>query len=98
MCLEDRGVTEATRERYSKAVHEVLPWIENSQLNLEGAVSEWIEVSYARGEGITKISDHYLPWCRGKLSKPWRLLERTACCVSNNLEHVRGVAGGYLSP
>ena len=81
VCLEDKAITEATRDRYSKAVHEALPYVENSTQTLEEALSNWIEMQYEEGEGITKISDclsgfhHFLPWCRGKLSKPWRLFK-----------------------
>ena len=81
VCLEDRGITENTRDRYSKAVHEVLPFLEHTQLSLEDAVAEWVETTYRQGEGITKVSDclsglhHYMPWCKGKLTKPWRLFK-----------------------
>ena len=81
MCLEDRGITESTRGRYYRAVSQALPYVENSRLGLEDSLAQWIEKQYREGEGITTVSDclsgfhHFLPWSRGRLSKPWKLFK-----------------------
>ena len=58
-----------------------LPYVEKSVLSLEDSLAAWIELQYHAGEGITVVSDclsgfhHFLPWSRGRLSKPWRLFK-----------------------
>ena len=77
--LEDRSLTDSTRQRYYLAVRRVLPLIEADKDTLDNILTRWIEHIYHEGEGITVASDalcglqHYMPSCRGELKQSWRL-------------------------
>eukprot|EP00438_Fugacium_kawagutii_P026249 Skav233564 [mRNA] locus=scaffold563:694998:695918:- [translate_table: standard] len=79
VALEDRAITFQTRSRYHTAVLRVLPILEQSPLEPDEAVCQWIEDQYEDGEGITYIGDalsglhHFAPWLKGSLKASWRL-------------------------
>ena len=81
LCLEDQAIADKTRERYTKAVFELLPILEASSFELEDTLCEWIENCFAQGGCITYISDalsglqHFAPWVKGQISKAWRLFK-----------------------
>ena len=79
-CLEDRGITQKTRQRYFTAVRQVLPRIENTK-DIDAEVGQWVEERFAAGASITSISDtlcglqHYCRGLKGQLTTGWRLFK-----------------------
>ena len=79
LCLEDQGICEKTRARYSKAVSLLLLHLEASEEPFEEALCSWIESFFAAGGCITYVSDslsglqHYCPAFKGHINKAWKL-------------------------
>ena len=79
--LRDYSVTPKTKERYSKAVAQILPFLESQPdlSDMDWLVCEWIEAQWARGTAISDIADalsglHFFwPEIRGSLRHSWRL-------------------------
>ena len=81
--LRDYTVTETTRRRYEVAVSHILPYLEQQEnlFDLDGILSDWIELQWVRGEPLTLIADclsglHFFwPEIRGHLRQAWRLFK-----------------------
>ena len=79
-CLEDRGITQKTRERYFSAVRQVLPRLQQAE-DIDAEVGQWVEERFAAGASITSISDtlcglqHYCRGLKNQLTAGWRLFK-----------------------
>ena len=79
--LRDYTVTTRTKERYEKAVGKILPFLEQhpSLDDLDGIVSDFIELQWGLGEAVNDIADclsglhFYWPHVKGLLRQSWRL-------------------------
>ena len=81
--LRDFSITPKTRDRYTRAVAQLLPFLEAQPdlSDLDGLVSDWIECQWARGSSVADIADalsglHFFwPEIKGKLRGAWRLFK-----------------------
>eukprot|EP00435_Cladocopium_sp_Y103_P045333 s2195_g13.t1 len=81
--LRDYTITEKTRARYEAAVAHILPHLESQPDlgDLDGILSDWVELQWVRGEPLTLIADclsglHFFwPEIRGSLKQAWRLFK-----------------------
>ena len=79
--LRDYTVTTRTKERYEKAVGKILPFLEQhpSLDDLDGIVSDFIELQWGLGEAVNDIADclsglhFYWPDLKGILRQSWRM-------------------------
>eukprot|EP00435_Cladocopium_sp_Y103_P031029 s3055_g7.t2 len=78
--LRDYTIAAKTRIRYESAVARVLPFLEAqpSLHDLDGVLTDWIELQWTKGEPLTYIADalsglHFFwPEVRGLLRQAWR--------------------------
>ena len=81
--LRDFTITATTKQRYEKALGQLLPFLEEQPAidNIDEVISDWIELAWSRGEGVNLIADalsglhHFWPSIRGKLKESWRLFK-----------------------
>ena len=79
-CLEDRGITTKTRQRYFSAVRPLLKRMEETSC-LEDEVAQWVEEQYQEGAPITTVSDalcglqRYSRGMKNRLGRAWRLFK-----------------------
>ena len=79
--LRDATITERTQERYFVGLQKLLPVIDGVSAleHLDMAVSDWVELSWSRGETLGSVSDalcglhHFEPWTRKQLYHTWKL-------------------------
>ena len=79
--LKDAGITEKTQNRYYAGLRLLLPYLQyvHSMLQLDEAVSQWLQDSWERGDALYSVSDglcglhHYEPWTRGHIPQSWKL-------------------------
>ena len=79
--LRDYTITEKTKRRYESAVARILPFLEKqpSLQDLDGVVTDWIELEWTRGESVGWIADalsglhFYMPELKGLLRQSWRM-------------------------
>ena len=57
--LRDFTVTAKTKLRYEIAVSKILPFLEEQPnlQDIDGVVSDWIELEWSRGEAVNAIAD-----------------------------------------
>ena len=80
--LRDFTIQAKTKDRYTRAVAQLLPYLESQAdlSDLDGLVSDWVEAQWARGASVSDIADalsglHFFwPEIRGLLRSAWRLL------------------------
>ena len=79
--LRDFTIQAKTKDRYTRAVAQLLPYLESQAdlSDLDGLVSDWVEAQWARGASVSDIADalsglHFFwPEIRGLLRSAWRL-------------------------
>ena len=79
--LRDYSITETTRSRYTRAVAQLLPFLESQEdlHELDWIICDWIEYQWSKGTSVSDIADalsglHFFwPEVRGRLRQSWRL-------------------------
>ena len=79
--LHDVSISEKTQTRYFWALNKLLPFITavHSLLDLDEAITNWIQRSFERGEPLHLISDalcglqHQEPWVKRNIPMAWKL-------------------------
>ena len=79
--LRDFTIQERTRVRYETAVGKILPFLEkqDSLQDIDGIVTDWIEMEWARGAAVNDIADalsglhFFMPELKGRLRQSWRM-------------------------
>ena len=79
--LWDAASTKRTQERYVEGLRQLKPHLKKikSSKDLDEAVSEWIQLSWEKGDSLHIVNDglcglqRYYPWVKHKIPLSWRL-------------------------
>lgn len=79
--LRDAGITPKTKLRYYMGLRQLLKYLPEVQsaLELDEAVSDWIQICWENGEGLYVVSDalcglhHFEPWTKRMIPTAWKV-------------------------